>query len=74
MRMAVAEAELKGDNILELGANNGDGGMWHRQKKGIFEEKVTVLGGIVKTMEKSMLANMTLNFWLVQPNAWKAVL
>lgn len=74
IRMAVVEVELKGDSISESGADNGDGVTWNRERKGIFEEKVTGFDGILIMIEKRMLANMTLNFWLIQPNAWKAVL
>lgn len=40
----------------------------------IFEGKVTGLGGILKIRGKRILVNMILDFWLVQPNVWRAIL
>lgn len=72
--MTVAEVELKEDSILTLGADEGDGEMQDGQSGDISQVEVTGLGGILKMMGKKMLANMTLDSWIAQPNVQSAIL
>lgn len=62
MQMAVPETDLKGDSILELGIDYGDGELQDRYSEETFRVKVTGLSGILKMMGKIMLASMIQDF------------